>query len=205
MSSISATASISEIAKTLANGGPAIWAAQTEEGLSALKARCDTHWTSTTPFLHSGKLLAMAAALMTLSVMGLLGPSKGGLVFEWLGVASLGKTLVSFFVGMLVSTMILTFFAMSVSAMFKLNLAQTLSGELELMREHPFLCCAALDLVKESDDARAYRDQVLSQGRQLRVGDFACLVFSMQEGRRRKRPAMCQELHGITGAASQAS
>jgi hypothetical protein len=197
MPEISSASPFSEIAKALKQKDPAVWGAQTEEGLSAIKARCDAHWTVTTPFLPSKKLLWVAVGGVTLPLVAVFNIIRlGSHLTTAVVLTVIGLILISG-----VAATVLLGAVMGVKNIFGMSLAELLSIELELMSKNPHLCSQALDLVNRSEGARAYRDQVISKGRQLRVGDYDCLLAQLSLDRERDQHAQCQELHGLTRSA----
>jgi hypothetical protein len=193
MSFKSSEPSIFTLAKSLLSGGSQVWVCQTEESLTKLKARSDAHWLNTSPLVNSATTVAGVSAVIVLCWMLLSLPPDAS---HWPGVTyPIFAFLGCFVVFASALTLILGTAGMLVMCHPPINRVRWLSEHLEPLSARPGLCNEALTVVANSPCARAYRDQVVAKGRQLRVGDYYRLVEQVAMDKELENKARCKALH----------
>jgi hypothetical protein len=186
--------------KLVANPDAAFIAAQPEAELVALKVRCESHWTQS-PWLLSWTVRFVIGFMAYLLFMGgfmikNVVPLTTNEMILLLGVAPVLFMLSAGFVLTAV-----TFFTLD---LFDKQAPERIAKALHPLKDAPYTCRALLPVLNDSPRARAYRDSVTAQGRELLVLDADAMMAegdvddeARQEAQNRDN---CRRVHGFSVA-----
>ena len=164
------------------------WAARSETELSAARKACEAHWSTGLAQLskNSGSLYLIGP------VVGLL---MGGPIFLPLHV-----------IYFLVLALFPVAFVLVNPDSIELNKWNLILRMLCPLKDTPEACREALELVEKHACVKEYRDQVLAQGRQLRVVDLRMMQFLADAEQTKEdeqaNATACQKLHGLDASTN---
>lgn len=170
---------------------------QSAESLLVAKERCESHWT--TVWLLPTHVLSLALGFTAyLTLVALILKSSIPMGFgDWVVLGSVGL------VGVTGVSAALWGFVLSV--LFSVTgwrQAREVIGLLKPLKTERFLCAEAIEKLEHSARARAFRDTVVSNGRELSIADYRViqrLAYEDSEARQEKlAKEICLRVHGLT-------
>ena len=178
---------------------PSFWGVQTEETLNRVRIRCEAFTEARSKYVGTSSAawkLSFFIALCLAIAMNFLEPEPTKSVG-----ASIALSAILGIPMFLVLRLLLALYQFFAEELLGLVDAEEVREKLTPLSANPGNCKDALDYLKVSPKALAYRDTVLKAGRELRVLDLSIIIELAYQDRRKRRleaeALACREVHGL--------
>lgn len=195
-----ATDSVKSLAKAMYSTlEPSLWGVQTEETLNMVRIRCEAFTEARSKYVGTSSAawkLSFFIALCLAIAMNFLEPEPTKSVG-----ASIALSAILGIPMFMVLRLLLALYQFFAEKLLGLVDAEEVRRKLIPLSARHGKCKDALECLKESPQARAYRDTVLKSGRELRVLDLSIMEdLAYHDARQRYLDAealACRKVHGL--------